>query len=207
MHSALVALLLVPLSVLGLGAADAHGPAPDGSPRTTVVRPVTADGEPAPGWTVHRERGGAATCSDPAVAAVDDDIVGCYPSALYLPSCWSSTHHTVLCLRDVTEQKLVRVRYRGTIPSVTAPEQPSPQEMQLGDGQTCTQRVGGAWGTVPGHPRWVGFYSCDDGSVYGPPNGDGINRTDTGWRVRVVDADGDVTHRGVRADVLVGTAR
>ena len=113
----------------------------------------------------------------------------------------------MLCLRDVTDKSLVRVRYRGTIPEVAAPATPSPQELELADGERCTLRVGGAWGTVPSHPRWVGFYSCDEGSVYGPPNGDGIQRTDDGWRARVVDTDGDVTRRAVRADVLVGTAR
>ena len=206
MRAALAVLLLVPLSALGLvGAADARGG--DGAPRETVVRPVTADGQPAPGWRVHRERDGAATCSDPAVAAVDDDIVGCYPSALYLPSCWRSRHHTVLCLRDATEKRLVRVRYRGTFPAAAAPARPSPQALELTGGESCRIRVGGAWGTVPSHPRWVGFYSCDDGSVYGPPRGDGIRRTDSGWRVRLVDADGAVTRRAVRADVLVGTAR
>ncbi|MCW2774234.1 MAG: hypothetical protein JWN91_2560 [Nocardioides sp.] len=106
----------------------------------------------------------------------------------------------------MTEHELVRVRYRGSYPSVSAPEQPSPQALRLAHGQRCTLRVGGAWGTVPRHPRWVGFYSCADGSVYGPPEGDGIDRTDAAWRVHLVHADNSVARRSVRTAYLVGTA-
>ena len=146
MRTALVGLLLAPLALLGLAAPADAGASVTQSTRMVVVRPVTADGHAAPGWRVHREREGKATCSDPAVSAVDDGIVECYPSALYLPSCWPSTHHTVLCLRDVTSKQLVRVRYRGSIADATAPEQPSPQALTLAGGQRCTLRVGGAWG-------------------------------------------------------------
>lgn len=206
MRTALSGLLLVPLALLGLVApADAQGqPAP--ATRTVVVRPVTADGAAAPGWRVHRERDGSASCSDPSVAAVDDGIAECYPSALYLPSCWKSSDHTVLCLRDVTRKVLVRVRYRGAFPDVTAPEQPSPQALRLNHGQRCTLRVGGAWGTVPSHPSWLGFYSCDHGSVYGPPDGDGIDRDEPAWRVHLVHPDDSVVVHSVRTAYLVGTA-
>lgn len=215
MRTALSGLLLVPLALLGLavfglgglvGPADAQRQPDQAATRTTVVRPVTADGTAAPGWRVQREREGAASCTDAATAAVDDGIAACYPSALYLPSCWRSTHHTVLCLRDVTSKELVRVRYRGSFPSVTAPEQPSPQALRLAHGQQCTLRVGGAWGTVPSHPNWLGFYSCAHGSLYGPPNGDGINRADASWRVHLVRADNSVGRRSVRTAYLVGTA-
>ena len=47
-------------------------------------------------------------------------------------------------------------------------------------GQQCDVRVGGAWGTLPSHPHWVGFYSCAHGSVYGPASGDGIDRDHAG---------------------------
>lgn len=208
MRTVVTGLLLAPLCLLGLvGPADARGEADQSATRTVVVRPVTVDGAAAPGWRVHRERDGAASCYDAsAPAAVDDGITSCSPSAMYLPACWHSTHHTVLCLRDVTKHELVRVRYRGSYPSVSAPEQPSPQEVVLAHDQRCTLRVGGAWGTVPSHPSWVGFYSCDHGSVYGPPDGDGIDRTRAAWRVHLVHADSSVGRRSVRTAYLVGTA-
>jgi hypothetical protein len=184
--------------------ADAPRPA-DRATRVTVVRPVTAYGDPAPGWRVHRERG-AATCDGASTSAVDDGIVSCSPSAMYLPSCWRSTHHTVLCVRDVTSHRLVRVRYRGSFPHVTAPAHPSPQALRLGRGQACSVRVGGAWGTVPTHPRWLGFYSCARGSVYGPARGDGIDRSHPRWRVHLVRSDDSVVSRTVRLGTLVGTA-
>jgi hypothetical protein len=207
MRTALVGLLLAPLALLGLaGSADANGSEVSQSTRMVVVRPVTADGQAAPGWKVHREREGAATCSDAAVSAVDDGIVSCYPSALYLPSCWPSTHHTVLCLRDATSKELVRVRYRGSLPAATAPDQPSPQALTLTGGQRCALRVGGAWGSIPHHRTWLGFYSCAHGSLYGPPNGDGIRRAVAAWRVHLVRADNSVSSHSVRTAYFVGTA-
>jgi hypothetical protein len=172
-----------------------------------VVRPVNTAGKAQPGWSVRRMRGVRAECDGSAAAAVDDGIYACYPSAAYLPACWPSRHHTVLCLRDAREQKLVRVRYRGKLGSATAPQRPSPQDLDLARGQTCDLRVGGAWGTLPTHPNWVGFYSCTHGSVYGPPHGDGVDRAAQPWTVRVWKSG--TAHRVVRRAVatayVVGT--
>jgi hypothetical protein len=150
-----------------------------------VVRPVDASGQAQSGWTVHRTKGLTVQCDGSASAAVDDGIYACFPTAAYLPSCWPSQHHTVLCLRDARTRKLVRVRYSGSLGSATAPSRPSPQDLDLAGGQRCSLRVGGAWGTLPTHPSWVGFYSCTHGSVYGPPSGDGIVRSAPPWTVHV----------------------
>src|SRR4051794_12528266 len=74
-----------------------------------VVRPVDAAGHAVAGWTVQRERGVSVQCDGPAPAAVDDGIGACFPTAEYLPACWKSHHHTVLCLRDARTKTLVRV--------------------------------------------------------------------------------------------------
>jgi hypothetical protein len=150
-----------------------------------VVRPVTAAGTPSPGWQVTRERGSTVSCAGAAAAAVSNDIVQCFPAVEYLPSCWTSHHHTVLCLRDATRHQLVRIRYTGSIDSVAAPKHPSPQDMRLTGGQKCEIRVGGAWAQLPTHPHWDGFYSCHSGDVYGPAKGDGIVRGTQPWTVRI----------------------
>lgn len=171
-----------------------------------VVRPVTAAGTPAAGWTVHRERG-RASCDGAAVSAVRAGIVSCSPSAAYLPACWRSGHHTVLCLRNPLEHTLVRMRYVGAFPQVAKPATPTPLAMRLFDGHTCRLRVGGAWATPKDHPRWVGYYSCDDGGdVYGPRRDDGVIRTHPLWWVREVYDLTTVQHRALRTAYLVGTA-
>jgi len=170
-----------------------------------VVRPVHADGTPAAGWTVHRERG-RVFCDGASPAAVRRGIVSCSPSAAYVPACWRSAHHTVLCLRDPSVHVLVRIRYAGAFPEVAKPAVATPLAMRLFDGVFCQIRVGGAWGVPPGHPHWVGFDSCDSGGdVYGPRRDDGIIRTRPLWWVRQVDGQ-EVHRRAVRTAYLVGTA-
>lgn len=173
-----------------------------------VVRPVDSAGDPVAGWTVKRERGFSVDCGGSAPAAVDDGIAECFPTAVYLPACWKSTHHTALCLRDARVQKLVRVRYNGAFGSPTAPKRPTPQDLDLVKGQQCSIRIGGAWGILPSHPTWSGFYSCTKGSVYGPSNGDGVNRSHPVWTVHVWKSGtkDTVVTRGVRTAYFVGTA-
>jgi hypothetical protein len=169
----------------GHALASGHGNRTVSHTRHVVVRPVDASGQAGPGWTVHRMRGTTADCSGSAAAAVDPGIYACFPSAAYLPACWPSSHHTVLCLRDARVHTLVRVPYAGSLGTVSAPKRPSPQDLTLGRGQHCTIRVGGAWAPLPTHPRWVGFYSCAHGSVYGSARGDGIIRSTTPWTVHL----------------------
>jgi hypothetical protein len=172
-----------------------------------VVRPVDASGHARPGWTVHRMKGLTADCDGSAAAAESDGIYACFPTAAYLPACWPSRHHTVLCLRDARVKKLVRVRYSGNLGPATAPARPTPQDLDLAGGQGCALRVGGAWGTLPTHPNWVGFYSCAHGSVYGPPRGDGVDRSGQPWTVRIWKSGTQhrVVHRSVATAYYVGT--
>ncbi|HET7388549.1 MAG TPA: hypothetical protein VFJ19_18000 [Nocardioidaceae bacterium] len=180
------------------------------SPHTqrVVVRPVDAHGHAVGSWKVKRLHGSPVECAGPARAAVSGNIVECFPSAYYLPSCWKSHHHTVLCLRDAREHQLVRVRYSGRVRPVVRPKVPSPQDLDLIHGQRCDIRVGGAWGTLPSHPKWVGFYSCAHGSVYGPASGDGVNREHPRWRVHLwlSRTHDTVVTRPVRTAYFVGTA-
>jgi hypothetical protein len=200
--AALAVSALVSGSVAGATGATSHT-------HRVVVRPVDATGHAVSGWTVHRERGVSVQCDGPAPAAIDDGIGACLPSAQYLPACWKSHHHTALCLRNARTQKLVRVRYTGAFGSPTAPDRATPQDLDLAGGQRCAIRVGGAWGQLPSHPSWLGFYSCAKGSVYGPASSDGINRRHPLWTVYVWKSGTKqrVVTRGVGTAYYVGTAR
>jgi hypothetical protein len=182
----------------------------DAATRThrVVLRPVDAAGDPAAGWTVTREHDITVQCDGAASAAVDDGITACYPTAAYLPACWKSDNHTVLCLRDARKEKLVRVRYTGSFGAPVAPKHPSPQDLVLTGGQQCDIRFGGAWGQLPSHPSWVGFYSCSTGSVYGPASGDGINRSAPLWTVHLWKGGTKehVVTRSIGKAYYVGTA-
>lgn len=199
--------LIVLLAALALGSFVAPAPA-TAAPASTivvVVRPVTTHGNPVAGWHVHRQSGVVA-CDTASRSAVDDGISRCGPSADYLPSCWRSHHHTVLCLRDPTQRQLVRIHYIGRYPHVVAPHRHSPQALVLGTGQTCLIRVGGAWGIIKSHPHWFGFYSCENGTLWGPPRGDGIGRRHHPWWVHLVRTHQPVAVRKVAVAYLVGTA-
>jgi hypothetical protein len=211
--------LVIPLVLAGTvvagalaigGSATAH-PTSDRSTRThrVVLRPVDRHGDPVQGWKVKRERGTSVSCGGAAAAAVSRNIVECFPTAEYLPACWKSSHHTVLCVRDATRHQLVRIRYSGSIGSVSAPKHPAPQDLRLTGGQKCEIRVGGAWAQLPTHPHWVGFYSCRSGSVYGPAKGDGVDRSASVWTVQLwlSGTKHHVVTRDVGTAYFVGTHR
>jgi hypothetical protein len=156
-----------------------------------------------------RRQGGSVDCSDASPSAVNPGISQCFPTALALRACWKSVRHTVLCVRDALDRRLVRVRYRGAYPQVAARRTPSPMNLALGTGATCLIRFGGAWGAPPSHPQWVGFYSCTGrGGVYGPGTSrDGIVRSHQPWTVRLWrTGSDDVVGRSVATDYYVGTA-
>lgn len=191
-------------------AATATGSAVAGSHTVrVVVRPVDRSGNPVTGWSVRRETGTTVSCQGSASAAVDDDILACFPTAAYLPACWKSHHHTALCLRDARRHRLVRVRYSGGFAPASAPGHPSPQDLTLAHGQPCQLRVGGAWAQLPSHPTWLGFYSCRHGSVYGPASGDGVDRSARLWTVRLwrSGTTDTVVRRAIARAYFVGTHR
>ncbi|GAB4006311.1 hypothetical protein [Nocardioides ultimimeridianus] len=206
------------LSTLALGAvvaATSGGTANATDPRAAtrtldhtaraVVRPVTSTGTAAAGYTVHREAG-STSCWSQATTSVSGKVDTCYPTAYYFPSCWKSANHTALCLRYVSDTELVRIRYSGTFAAKRPVLHPSPQRLTLLGGATCDIRIGGAWGVPPTHPNWVGWYSCTNGSVYGPPDGDGVDRSQPVWRVHIMGKDGSLVTRRVAKATYVGTA-
>lgn len=213
----LLALLAAFATLVTGGAAVASASPPGGAAAApaalhhtarVVVRPVFDNGTPAAGWKVVRQKIPGFTCnSGPSYVAVDPNIRYCGFSASYTVACWKSTHHTALCMRDPRVHKLVRIRYTGSFRSVKAPAHPSPQALQLFGGGYCLVRDGGAWGSVKGHPRWVGTYSCGRAAIYG--NGrDGIDRSVNPWRVHLVPNPNRPTihNRRVATAYYAGTA-
>lgn len=199
--------LLVPFTIAAIGGAAS---AASTAPQTTagVVRPVTADGTPAAGWTV-KKLDVKVDCDGGALPAVDDGIAACYPTAADLRACWASGEHHALCLQDAgTEQELVRVRVRGAFPATDKPAVPQPLALHLADGQDCLLRIGGAWGAPQSHPNWIGHYSCTDGSVYAPAHSiSGIDQRGPVWKVRLWDGTSDTLSRvRVESASFVGNA-
>ncbi|HET6878213.1 MAG TPA: hypothetical protein VFH38_11840 [Jatrophihabitans sp.] len=186
--AALATLVTSGAAVAAAGPAGAAGPSAAQLHRTAkiVVRPVYDNGTPVAGWKVVKQKIPGFTCdSGPSYVAVDPNIRYCGFSATYTVACWKSTHHTVLCMRDPRVHKLARIRYTGSFGNVKAPAHPSPQALGLFGKGYCLVRDGGAWGSVKGHPRWNGTYSCGRGSLYGPGR-DGIDRSVNPWRVHLV---------------------
>jgi hypothetical protein len=184
--------------------------APSGT-RTSVLRPVRADGQVAPGWNVTNESE-PVRCSpgESSPAAVDSGIGYCSPSAAYAIACWRAADRAhALCLHDAQTRTLGRLPLEGSFAPVTAPRVSVPFDVVLDNNVHCTIRDGGAASNLTNHPDWIPFYYCEhDTAVYGPSGGIGINRSSATWTVQLGSSSGEsdtTTHRVVTAS-FVGTA-
>lgn len=190
----------------------AAGAAPTATDRV-VIRPVTASGRPAPGFTAVSETQGTADCAGPigfaSPAAVDGGIVECSPAYLDAVACWrTSAARSVLCYRDPWSKRLTLLHTDGPVAVPAATRAPSPFGLLLADGTRCWLRIGGAWSRLDGHPELYGSYGCQhEIAVWGPANSDGIDRSAPTWTVRVAPMSGHGTLRtvAVRAAYYVGT--
>ena len=182
-----------------------------------VIRPVTATGHVAAGFTLAPPQrgdevncGGAAVGISPSAVAVDDGIAECSPSAVYAMACWNgSVPNTALCFRDPWLRVVAELPDQGRLPVEKAPAVPSPLGLTLSDGSHCMIRDGGAWGSLDGHPDVYGTYSCAGGLVvWGAARSDGIDRSHPLWTVQVAPGSGHGALRtmSVRTVYLVGTA-
>jgi hypothetical protein len=211
MRTMLAGLVVVAIAAIGnpgvaANAARASHPAT----AKVVVHPVTTTGHARAGFAVQSEPGDTVDCSfaDPSPGALSRNIEFCSPSAAYAIACWkSATAHHVLCMRDPTAKKLVKLPRTGKFASTARAHkaQRAPLLIVLGDGTRCSIRDGGAWGTLQSHPNWAGSYSCDHhGVVWTPPNAkhNGVNESTASWTVRTAPASGQgqlVTRRVKRA--------
>ncbi|HEU5270033.1 MAG TPA: hypothetical protein VFU36_08920 [Jatrophihabitans sp.] len=191
-------------------------PAKPANPATSrvVIRPVTAAGRPAAGYSAVPGPPGTVDCTvpigDASPVAVDDGIVECSPAAAYAVACWpTSTVRSVLCYRDPWSRRLTVLHTDGPVAVPAAGRTPSPLGLLLADGTRCWLRIGGAWGTLDGHPELYGTYGCDHQlAVWGLARADGIDRSTPAWTVRIAPMSGHGALRTttVRAAYYVGTA-
>jgi hypothetical protein len=179
-----------------------------------VVRPVTSTGHVRAGFAVSGEPSGQVNCTfvNPSVGAVNRNIEECSPAAEYAIACWkAAAPHRVLCMRNPRSKHVVRIPRAGAFaPTDVAPAaQRAPLVMRLGDDDVCAIRIGGTYGTLPGHPNLFATYICNhDGAVWASPSAPhrGVNETNPVWTVRTAHAGSHtlVTRRVAKA-WFVGT--
>jgi hypothetical protein len=180
-----------------------------------VVRPVTSTGHLATGYTLKTEPTGSVDCSfkDPSPGAVSPNIEFCSPSAEYAIACWNSAvAHRVLCVRDPRSKVVVRIPRIGAFANtpVAPVADRAPLLMKLADGDICSIRDGGAWGSLVGHPDLFGTYSClHAGVVWASSSAphSGINESHPVWTIRTAPAGHHaLVTRHVERALFVGTA-
>jgi len=178
----------------------------------TVLRPVTATGHAAQGYTVRKQLKYSVDCSftETSPAAVDRDIVLCAPDAAYAVACWKgAAAHTVLCFQDARKKQLVE--YRAKTVAQTRPYRiKAPLDLRLVDGTYCTIRIGGAGGTLKQHPRWIAYYYCTGGKTVWASMNDkhwGVHRANPVWTVNIAGSgrNAKVHQRAVKQAWFVGT--
>lgn len=183
---------------------------------TVTVRPVTADGSPAPGYTVEDGSSwGTIDCSPgyPSGSAVDDDIYDCAPNAASAHHCWPSGPQEMLCLPDVFQQSLIRYVDEGQVEPVSPlDDNPEAAGMVLDDGAECSAVHGGAWSPAVGHDDWFVSYACSGGAVADQivwytdvPDG-GFDRSTDSWTVVAGPVEGPFVTRHIVTRYVVGTA-
>jgi hypothetical protein len=204
------------LALIAVGTSAGANAVPAHNPSTTriVVRPVTKSGHAADNYKVRAEHSGSVDCSfaDPSPGAVSRNIEFCSPSVEGAVACWkSATAHRVLCIRDPSAHKVVKIHRDGKFArtKLRPRAQRAPLLIVLRDGTRCDIRDGGAWGTLKSHPNWVGRYSCDHhGFVWSPATAthNGVNESKSSWTVRTSNGNKPVVVRHIARAYFVGTA-
>jgi len=190
--------------------------APHTATRQVTLRPVTAAGTVAPGYSL---RAGTVRidCSSgqPSPVATSGAVLYCQPSAAAAIACWQAADRThAYCLTDARATTVTEYPLRGRFGSPRPAEtEPVPMAMDLADGTRCAVRVGGAAARLAAHPDWVPYYYCGRGDVSAvwaapyDPHG-GILTGDGPWEVRLGSAGGTGSLRTltVRTAYFVATA-
>jgi hypothetical protein len=180
------------------------------------LSPVTAAGEPAPGYTVTTYPGsGKIACYGQSTSSMSPDVEVCGSSAdAAYSSQKAAAPHRLLCLLDARKRTLLERTYQGTftpVPPANSTDT-APMDITLADGTRCVLREGGADGTVlRGHRSWAPLYYCNNKDAVWTPElaaHHGIDESSAAWMVRTAPQDGKgpvVTRRVVTA-YFVGPA-
>ncbi len=188
--------------------ADGGGAAPSAPTQVSALRPVTASGQPAAGWSV--TPAGSVRCGgDQDMSAVSPDIYSCGASAENLLGCWrSAMPQTLLCLRDAASRELFSYTDPEALAEVAPPALPLPVQVTLDDGTTCGIRIGGAASSQQEVPGVVPYYFCGgDASraLWAPPSSDPFARGGT-WTAQYGGVTGPLTQHAVVSAVVLATA-
>ncbi len=179
----------------------------NGGTQRVVVRPVDANGNLTSGFSIGDRpiSDYGISCSDEsALAAVDDGIFYCSPSAASAHSCWPSPNlGQALCLMSPFESTLTPMTLNQPLGSAAAPSDPKPLGLVLEDGIACTLRHGGAWGSR-GDLNPV--YSCDSQDLVWTDSSDAIDKSDDDWQVLVGDYEGPLRNAKISRAYYVGNA-
>lgn len=185
--------------------------------RQIVVRPVTASGQLAPGWSA-RAQDLTITCSGAlrSPVAQSNDVLYCSPSAASAIACWHAAAPSyAYCLTDPRSHTVNRFRLQDSAFPAPHPSElpPAPAALDLIDGSRCSVRIGGAAARLGVHPDWVPYYFCGSGediAVWAPTNAPtgGVLPGDGVWTVQTSATDGSKPLQtvGVGTAYFVGTA-
>lgn len=187
--------LLTPTAVMALAVFGPAVSVPADPPPTRVITTVAVGpgGQPINGYQEAPPEGNVSTVSDcatPSPSSVAENVYSCSPSAAGAGTCWPSTPGSLLCVDDPWSQRLHRVSYTGTLPTVQPTATPDPFALTLDDGMHCLLRNGGAWGGRA--DGYVGVYGCGEPQanlavLWLPSQGAGtcIDRSSPVWTVKV----------------------
>jgi pimeloyl-ACP methyl ester carboxylesterase len=119
---------------------------------------VNTDGNPAEGYRIVGDSA-EVDCYAASIAAIDDGIHRCSPTASGADICYEVGGPNLLCAGSPWDRELRRARSVDPLATVSPPLDGSPWGLELADGTMCRVRNGGAW---PGRDDGLnGAYSCD----------------------------------------------
>lgn len=156
-----------------------------------ILAPVTAAGEPAPGWMVTPRSDTSVDCGGSSLHALTEGVYQCSPAYVAAIACWKGADGSALCLNKLTGQNLTRMRATfDAAAEVSRP--PIPLSLDLADGAHCGIISGGARKGRPSHPD-IPVYECDSGDlVWGDSYADAVSHGTDGWTVRAAGYDGPI---------------
>ena len=174
--------------------------------RIVVVRPVTAQGTPAAGYSVSAEQVEAVERCHASPYMRESGVYECSPSAANAVACMKSTHGTLLCLFSTDSHMLHRVRPTDALPAVTAPADPVPLGLSLTSRVRCTAYYNG---TNPTAGRLFAVYGCSQHvGIFAANFQHPFDVSTAQWTAHLFNADGSGAERRgyVQTAYYVGTA-
>ncbi|WP_196249893.1 esterase/lipase family protein [Rhodococcoides fascians] len=152
---------------------------------TDVVEEVAVEsnGQPADGYRIVGDSG-EVDCYDASLAAIDDGIHRCSPTASGADICYEAGGRDLLCAESPWGKELRRAQAAEPLSRVAPLPDRRPWGLELADGTQCRIRNGGSW---PGRDDdLVGAYACD-GETFVLSDGESpiVDSSQAVWTVRM----------------------